>query len=278
LAAASTWTIFSTALPSSSITSPALRVSKVGGRHLLDLLGARRHDAFERRVARLSDRGGDRDQRGRRRLNDLVTVGRLAVDLHRRAVDLDLLGERQLWKAEHLREHRRHHAGAAVVGLGRADHEVGPFLLDRSGQHARGEQGVGANQLRIGDKHATVGAHRKSLANGVLGPLGTHREQDHLAAVRLFQLQALFDPTLVAGVENDFLLAGDGVVSLEGEVGVRIWYLLDGDDDLQSVWINYRCAERAAWNRSRSAGVLRLSNCAGSRPSSHVTSRFSITS
>src|SRR5438309_3804652 len=96
--------------------------------------------------------------------------------------------------------------------------------------------------------------------------------------MRLLELKTFLHAALVARVEDHFLLAGNGVVALKGEVRVGIWYLLYRDDDLQGVSNNYRCAERATRNRSRSAGVLRLSNCAGSRPSSHVTSMYSTTS
>src|SRR5437763_1500307 len=128
-------------------------------------------------------------------------------------------------------------------------------------------------QRRVGDQDATVRAHRQSLADRVPGALGAHRDEDHLPPVRLLELEPLFDAALVAGVEDHLLLARDGVVSLEGKGGVGIRNLLDGDDDLQSSRPNYRWAENAAWNRSRSDCVLRLSNCAGSSPSSQVTSR-----
>ena len=96
--------------------------------------------------------------------------------------------------------------------------------------------------------------------------------------MRLLQLEAFFHAALVAWVEHGFLVAGEGVVALEGEIRVRVWYLLDGDDDLQCVPVNYRWAVSEAWKRSRSAGVFRLSNWVVSRPSSQVTSRSMTTS
>src|SRR5438552_1151962 len=200
------------------------------------------------------------------------------MDLHARTSDLHLLREGELGHAEQLREHRRHHAGAAVVGLGGADHEVGLLLHDRGGERLCREQRIRAREGSIRDEHAAISPHRKALADRVLGPLRSHRDQDHLAAVRFLELEAFFDPALIARAEDCFLLAGNCVVRFEHEVRIGIWHLLDGDDDLQGVWTNYRCAESAAWKRSTSAGVLRLSNCATSRPSSHVTSRFSTTS
>src|SRR5712692_2095637 len=57
--------------------------SKLGEPQLFDLLRARRHDALQRRVSRLGNARRDRDQRGRRRLDYLVTIRGLAVDLQR---------------------------------------------------------------------------------------------------------------------------------------------------------------------------------------------------
>ena len=73
----------------------------------------------------------------------------------------------------------------------------------------------------VGDEDAAVGAHRQALADRVLGPLRAHRDEDHLAAVRLLELQALLDAALVAGVEDDLLVARERVVGLEG--GARSW-------------------------------------------------------
>src|SRR5437660_66026 len=94
---------------------------------------------------------------------------------------------------------------------------------------------IGSGELRVGDQDAAVRAHRQALADGVLGALGTHGDEDDLAAVRLLELQPFLDAALVAGVEDRLLLARDRVVALEREVRVRIGYLLDGDDDLQGV-------------------------------------------
>src|SRR5205823_13646356 len=95
------------------------------------------------------------------------------------------------------------------------------------------QQRVGAGERRVGHEHTAVGAHRKSFPDRVPGTLWAHRDEDHLAPVRLLELQALFDAALVAGVEDRLLVAGDCVVALEGEIRVGIWNLFDGDDDLQ---------------------------------------------
>ncbi len=217
---------------------------------LFDLLRARRHDAFQRRIPRLGDAGRDRDQSGCGSFYDLVAIGSLAVDPDRRSVDLDFFYDRQLRQAEQLRQHRRHHPGAAVVRLGGADDEVGLLRLDRGRECACSEEDVGAGELRIGDEHAAIGAHRQAFADGVFGAFGTHRNEDHLAAVGFLELQTFFDPALVAGVENDLSIARDGVVGLEDRGGVGVGHLLDGDDDLHKTAIIPAPGERHGIARS----------------------------
>src|SRR6202011_4734202 len=112
---------------------------------------------------------------------------------------------------------------------------------------------------------------RQAFANRVLRPLRAHRHEDHLAAMSFLELQTFLDSALITGIENNFLVTREGVVSLQGERGVRIGDLFDGDDDFQ-VLVNYLCDANPAWNCSRSCGVFRLLKSSGPSPSSHVTS------
>ena len=153
------------------------------------------------------------------------------------ATDLHLLGGGQLGHVQQLGQHRRNHPGRTVVGLGGADHQVGRLRLDRRRQSLCGQQRVGSRQLLVRDENAAVRAHREAFANGVARPLRTHRDQDHLATLSLFEDQALFDPVFVAGVEHDFTVARDGVVRLQSLGGIGIGDLLHGYDDLHQLEI-----------------------------------------
>ena len=66
--------------------------TEISGGDRLDGLGLGGHDPLEARVARLDDPGGDADD-GRQRTGDfVVALLRLAVDLQRLPIDLDVLG------------------------------------------------------------------------------------------------------------------------------------------------------------------------------------------
>jgi hypothetical protein len=155
------------------------------------------------------------------------------VDGHAAVLDLDVLRERELGQAEQLGQHRRHHARRAVVGLGRADDQVRRLGADGRGQRAGGQERVRAGERGVRDQDAAVGAHGEALADGVACLLGAHGDEDDLAAVRLLELEADLDPALVAGIEHDLAVPGDGVVRIEALRGVRIGHLLHGHDNLQ---------------------------------------------
>ena len=120
------------------------------------------------------------------------------MHLHARTIGLDLLGEGQLRESEQLGEHRRDHSRAAVIGLGRADHEIRLLGLDRRGERPCGQERVGSRKLGIRDQHTAVGAHRQPFADRILRPLGTHRHEHDLAAVSFLELKSLFDSAFVA--------------------------------------------------------------------------------
>ena len=90
----------------------------------VDRLGLGRHDPLERRVPRLDDARGHRDQ-GRQRAGHLVEAGLgLALDADCRAVDGDGLRERHRRQPEELGQLDGRRARVAVRGLGRGEHEV----------------------------------------------------------------------------------------------------------------------------------------------------------
>src|SRR2546423_1174732 len=79
-------------------------------------------------------------------------------------------------------------------------------------QRLAGQQRVRAGELFVGDEDAPVRPHGQAFADRIPGALGSHRHEHDLAAMRLFELQAFFDAALVAGVQDDLLVACERVV------------------------------------------------------------------
>src|SRR5207248_10468568 len=105
--------------------------AEVGDLHLVDWLRLRRHDPLEARVPGLDHTGGHRHD-ARQRTLDLVVAGfGLALHLGGRAVDLDVLRERDRRQTEYLGDLLRDGPGVAIGRLGGRQHEVELGALDR---------------------------------------------------------------------------------------------------------------------------------------------------
>ena len=98
-----------------------------------------------------------------------------------------------------------------------------------------GRRQVGALERRIGDEHAALGAHRERLAHRLGGVGGGHRQDRHLPAVRLDELQRGLERVLVVAVDD-----GRRGGTVEPEVGAgqafgargRVGNGLGQDEDL----------------------------------------------
>src|SRR5438876_3594724 len=97
---------------------------EVGGLGLVDGLVLGRHDPLEGRVPRLDDAGGDADDGGERRFDDVVAGLGLPLDLDLAVGGLDVLGEGERGPAEQLGDLLGHRAGVAVGRFGGREHEV----------------------------------------------------------------------------------------------------------------------------------------------------------
>ena len=164
--------------------------ARVGGRERLErlLLGA--HDRLDGRKPRRVDRVRDRDDRGQRRLDDVVAVLGLALGPDRRAVDRQVGHLRHDRPLEVVGDGRGHDVAVGVGGLLAEQHEVGVLLAEDRGEHVRRPGDVGAGERRVGHEHGPVGAQRERLLERALRRRRAHADRDDLGDV----CAALADP------------------------------------------------------------------------------------
>src|SRR3954447_948882 len=108
-----------------------------------------------------------------------------------------------------------------------------------------------------------VGAHGEGLADRVGGLVRAHREDRHLAAVRLLDRQRLFDGVLVELVDDTvggFAIEGV-VVAPQLAFGRRVRHLFHADDDVHSVYALPDTLRNAPWTGAGSrVGTTRVPN------------------
>ena len=211
-------------------------------RHRLHRLLLRGHDALERRVARLVDLLDHADHRGQRGFDLEVPVLGDPADADRRAVDLDLAGQRDLRHAEPFGQHRGHHAHPGVGGFRAADHQVEAGSGEDLGDGVGGGQGVRPGQPVVQQVHGLVRAHGQGLADGLGGLLRAHGQDRDLGvgarrALGLGDLQALLDGVLVELVDEPVhrRAVQRAVRVRELTFGPGIWHLLDQHDDVHGL-------------------------------------------
>src|SRR5699024_8652379 len=205
----------------------------VGDRLLVDRLLLRLHDQLEGRVARLVDLLDHRDDRRQLRLDDVVSVVGLTLDLDRAAVHVDLARERELRHTEVLGERGAQDTGTCVGGLRAEDDDV---VLDgaqglRDGVGAL--EGVRAVERVVVDEDGLVRTHGEGLADGLGGLVGSHRQDGDLTAVFLLEEQRLLDGVLVELVDDAVgrFSVECLVLGVELPFGRRVRDLLDQNDN-----------------------------------------------
>src|SRR2546429_3952449 len=211
---------------------------------LLHFLVLGRHDAAQCGIAGLIDTTGHGDDRRQRGLDDVVAIVRLAVDHGLALRDLELLGKTEERQPEELGELRRHCTRGAVGALRAADDQVVGLPLDGGRNGARGADGIGVFQRRVGDENASIGAHRQRPSNRVHRLGRAHRDNRDLAGIFFDQLEAGLDTMLIPGVEHKVDALTHQALGLRIELAgrVRIGNLLDADEDIHGwrypLWIN----------------------------------------
>src|SRR6478609_5004738 len=202
----------------------------------LERLLLRRHDALERRVARLAGLVGDRQHQRQRATDDLGRGVAVALDADLVALRLDHRGQRDLRKVQALGEHRGDDSAGGVGRGHAAHHDVRcPGLLDRLREHERGGDVVGAGNRVVADVDALVGPHLQRLAHRVDGLLRTDGQRGDLGVLAelLLQLERLLHGVLVELREEPVdAHAVNGVVRLELPVGSGVGYVLHTDNNV----------------------------------------------
>jgi hypothetical protein len=198
------------------------------------------HDSFEVRVPGLADLLGDRHNR--RQLRGQVGRALFGDPLcgQRAAGDGQRPDERELRQIKPLGEHRRDRRCAPVTGLVAGDDQIKADATGGGGQGRRGLHGVGSGERVVQHVHRLVSAHCQRLPQRFSGLLGPHRENCHLSAVGLHELQGGFH---AAGVDLvDDIIGG---IAVEGPIGgpqssfrVSVGHMLDQDHDVH--WFSSR--------------------------------------
>src|SRR5256884_998206 len=211
---------------------------------LLHFLVLGLHDAAQCGIARLIDTTGYGHDRRQRGLDDVVAIVRLAVDHGLALRDLEPLGKTEERQPEELGELRRHCTRGAVGALRAADDQVVGLPLDGGRNGARGADGIGVFQRRIGDENASIGAHRKRPSNRVHRLGRAHGDNRDLAGIFFDQLEAGLDTMLIPGVEHEVDALPHQAFGLRIELARRVGIgnLLDADEDIHGwrypLWIN----------------------------------------
>lgn len=104
--------------------------------------------------------------------------------------------------AEQGRDRGPHDPAAAVRGVGSHEHEVILERLQRRSEDLRRRQGARAHEGRIAHEHRARRAHRERLADGIGDAGGRHRQEGHVAPVRVDELKGRLEDVLVVAVDH----------------------------------------------------------------------------
>ena len=144
------------------------------------------------------------DQRGHRRFEDVIAPGRQAADADGAAgwIRLDLGRVAQVGHAHQRGDAGGHDAHRPVRGVDPCKDQIGADVLQGRGEDAHRRRCVRSGQLAVRDQDAAGRAHRQGLAHRVGRVRRRHRDDRHLTAVRLHELERRLERVLVVAVHH----------------------------------------------------------------------------
>ena len=132
-------------------------------------------------VARLVDRVGYGDHARKRRLDHVVAVLGLALDLRLPVLELEARGLGDHREPQAVGHGCGQHRAVRIAPLLAEEDEVGALALERLGERpSRGDE-IRARERLVGEMYGPIGADRECLAERVRRLRRPHEERDDLS-------------------------------------------------------------------------------------------------
>ena len=192
------------------------------------------HNRGQRRIARVVDCVGDRDDTRQLGLDGVVARLDLALDRHAAIGQRDRGGLRNARHLEQLGDQTSHHVALAVGSLLSEQDQVERFALQCGGQYACGPQQVAASSGLVGDVDRTIATLGKRAINRSTSALRCHRHDRDLGVGRrpFLDLNRCLNGMTVVRIQRVLAATHKPVRAIINPLHRGgVWYFLHADRD-----------------------------------------------